>query len=77
MYNTKTGSIYCPRGYMLLYRPEAIIRVYFIINKTLAAEDWAYKFYDAYVATIMLCLDDTDVTIIIYIIRLVTAAAIN
>ena len=35
-----------------------------MISKTLAAEDWAYKSYNAYVATIILRLDDTDVTVI-------------
>ena len=56
--------IYYPRGYLLLYKINKTTRVYFIINKLLALENWAYKLYNVYVAAVTIRLKDVSVMII-------------
>ena len=64
MYNTTTHFTYYPRGYSLLYKANETTRVYFMISKSLAPGDWAYKPYDAYIAAVTIRLKGVSVTVI-------------
>ena len=64
MYNKITHFIYYPRGYLLLYKVNKTTRIYFIISKLLAPENWAYKPYDAYVAVVTIRLESVSVIVI-------------